>query len=528
MADNRPKAVHGVPARVDLRRLILWMSLFFVVLAVGNSLHAAYRVQQGVLLEHSLVINRAYAERLAHVTGSFLETSAQALQAAALDVTEGLLDPAVTRHELEQLSAITEAFTATFAVDASGEVFASWPQGAFHLGTRLQAAEARMLLQAHQATAVSGVFKDPAGNRLILIASPIFSAAGSYAGFVGGTIKLQGTSALQNALDKLHYQEGSYFMIVDASGNLVYHPDQSLLGSSSRDSKAVAAALRGEAGTERVRDSEGRDLLISHEPIPFAHWGVVAQRPTEVALSHIDRLVLRTFVYLLPLFVISLLLIWWLARVISLPLRELAKVAARLDDRASFSRIRFIKGWYLEAALIRNALMHSFSVVGNRMRKLHLQGLTDPLTGVINRRGLDVAVDRLMEVDRTVAVVMVDVDHFKAVNDEYGHAAGDEVLKTITVLIAAEARRDDVVARMGGEEFVILLPETERESAQRFAERLRIAIERHHFGAAGKLTISLGIACYPEHAASLRDALALADAALYKAKTEGRNCVRLA
>src|SRR3546814_4803760 len=111
-----------------------------------------------------------------------------------------------------------------------------------------------------------------------------------------------------------------------------------------------------------------------------------------------------------------------------------------------FSRRRFIKGWYVEAAMIREGLIQSFSALASRIRKLHLEGTTDPLTGVINRRGLDAAVQKLTTTGaRKLAIVMIDVDHFKAINDKFGHAAGDEVLKAMTVLIVAEARSEDVV-----------------------------------------------------------------------------------
>src|SRR5690606_1362426 len=118
------------------------------------------------------------------------------------------------------------------------------------------------------------------------------------------------------------------------------------------------------------------------------------------------------------------------------------------------------KGWYVEAALIQKGLMHSFSVIGNRMRKLHQEGSTDPLTGVVNRRGLDAAIDTMMKKALNVTVVMLDIDHFKAVNDKHGHAVGDEVLKSTTALIRDQVRQEDIVARMRGEEFAILLPET--------------------------------------------------------------------
>ena len=521
------KEILSLLFRVDLRRLILWMCLFFVFLALGNSLHAAYQVQHGLLLQHSLHTNRAFAEELARVTDSFFRSSSQVLEAAALDIADSRLDPAATQKEIEQLASVSDAFNAIIAVDLTGKIIAARAKDAFAVDTHLRAPSARQLLNATETTAISGAFKGPNGLWMSIIAHPILYPDGRHAGFVGGAVHLQGGNALKKALDKLHYQDGYYFYIVDEVGTAIYHPDQDLIGSSFKNISPVPAVLHGEAGTWRTGDAEPTDQLVSYAPISFANWGVIAARPTEVALSNIDELFLRTFYYSLPVFIISLLAIWWLARFIAHPLRELADVAANLDNRASFARIRFIKGWYVEAAMIRKGLMQSFTAIGSRMRKLHLEGTTDPLTGVVNRRGLYTAVEKLMESAQSVAVVMVDVDHFKSVNDKFGHTVGDEVLKTITALIMAQARKEDIVARMGGEEFVILLPETDLEPAGHFAERLRSAVEQTHFDTAGNVTISLGVARYPTHGANVNDTLDLADAALYRAKAAGRNRVVL-
>jgi two-component system, cell cycle response regulator len=159
---------------------------------------------------------------------------------------------------------------------------------------------------------------------------------------------------------------------------------------------------------------------------------------------------------------------------------------------------------------------------------------TDPLTLVLNRRAL---VNRLMaEVDRArryesvVTILMVDLDHFKGVNDTYGHLAGDQVLRDVALLLQHEVRSVDIVARYGGEEFIVVLPETSTEGAVTFAERIRERIEAQTFESTGHsllLTTSIGVATFPSpRVASMEDLVARADEALYRAKAEGRNRVR--
>lgn len=176
----------------------------------------------------------------------------------------------------------------------------------------------------------------------------------------------------------------------------------------------------------------------------------------------------------------------------------------------------------------------------NRARLLR-SGFTDVLTGWYNRRYLQVRIkEELARVRRhstPLTCLMLDIDHFKKVNDEYGHAAGDEVLRDLAQLIEGEIRATDVAARYGGEEFVILLPDTDENSGALLAERIRGAVAAHPFtvadGVSISITVSIGVASSSPQRGdndlkTAGDALmARADVALYKAKADGRDQVSL-
>ena len=165
-------------------------------------------------------------------------------------------------------------------------------------------------------------------------------------------------------------------------------------------------------------------------------------------------------------------------------------------------------------------------------RLLHIS-LTDGLTGVDNRRALEQRLHEMFEhslrLHEPISCVMCDIDHFKKVNDTYGHAAGDEVLKQFAEILKAEAREIDRVGRYGGEEFLLLLPGTVLDSAVTFAERLRQRVDDHTFSFEGgtlKRTMSCGVASWPHPKVSGREEmLKAADDALYVAKELGRNRV---
>ncbi|MEI7772736.1 MAG: GGDEF domain-containing protein, partial [Chloroflexales bacterium] len=161
------------------------------------------------------------------------------------------------------------------------------------------------------------------------------------------------------------------------------------------------------------------------------------------------------------------------------------------------------------------------------------QAIRDPLTGLFNRRYLEETLTR--ELHRAarnrypVGVIMLDIDHFKQINDTYGHEAGDTVLRTLGALLLGMVRAGDVACRYGGEEFVLILPAASLAVIDSRAEAIRHAVGAleivYHDLVLPPITVSLGTSVVADAQASVAEALARADAALYAAKRAGRNCV---
>ena len=160
------------------------------------------------------------------------------------------------------------------------------------------------------------------------------------------------------------------------------------------------------------------------------------------------------------------------------------------------------------------------------------QAITDGLTGLYNRRYFEEYISK--EVTRSLrqkqpfSVIGLDLDFLKKINDQYGHAYGDLAIKTVAEVLKNNARSIDVAARMGGEEFNILLPGIDSKGAMTAAERIRKAIEICELDTIGHITASIGVASFPEHSDSLEEILELTDQAMYQSKREGRNRVTLA
>lgn len=162
--------------------------------------------------------------------------------------------------------------------------------------------------------------------------------------------------------------------------------------------------------------------------------------------------------------------------------------------------------------------------------EIHLLTTTDSLTGIANRREFSAILAR--EVDRAkrygtpMSLAMYDLDYFKRVNDTFGHDVGDYVLQTVTGLVKENIRANDVVARWGGEEFMVLMPQSDVQAARNASEKLRLAIAAHHFDKVGSLTASFGVAAF-EPQDDLNSLLKRVDDALYRAKEQGRNRVEI-
>ena len=212
--------------------------------------------------------------------------------------------------------------------------------------------------------------------------------------------------------------------------------------------------------------------------------------------------------------------------------RRLRTIAVALDKVRSGEPWR---GLPERGAAADREVARSLNAVAEALAQIEARASRDRLTGVANRETLLAAligsVERAARSGRTLAVAFVDIDRFKAINDAYGHASGDSVLRQVAALVSRSVRAGDVVGRYGGEEFMVILPDTDAEGARRVAERLRATVMRSPLRIAGGMdlqtTVSIGIAAGTGGELRLDVLVAEADAAMYIAKSRGRNQTRV-
>ena len=275
-------------------------------------------------------------------------------------------------------------------------------------------------------------------------------------------------------------------------------------------------------------------------------WRIVARQPVELAFAEANRMVRMALAMGLIAALLASALAWMAARRLSDDLDALAEAASAVeagkpgaDIPAAHSNREVAK---LSVALGRmtHRLLAAREAMEEKVRlrtleleaanrALDLQARTDALTGLLNRRGFETqmafGLAMARRSGRPLSVINVDVDHFKRVNDTYGHEAGDEVLRRLARTLQERLRASDVVARLGGEEFVVLLPDTDLAGAQAIANALVKAMAEQQDPVVGTITVSAGVASMRGLQDTGTDILRRGDGALYEAKGQGRNRV---
>ncbi|MFN4087445.1 MAG: diguanylate cyclase [Alphaproteobacteria bacterium] len=404
--------------------------------------------------------------------------------------------------------------------------------------------------------------------RFLDVAAPVFGWDGTLRGVLGAHLSWSWAAEVQaSLLEPAAHRYELDVMILDAERTVLLGPSD-LMGARL---EPVAAGFDGER-----RYMTAVSVSTGYRDYPGLGWTVLVRQPEAEALATVTALRRRITESAAVIALLAAGLGWFGASLMTRPLRRLSEAAHRVvEDRnvagvplqQDYPEVAILSGTLdtlvraeaaqrrslealnasletrvrertVELARINQALTHEIDerrlVEADRERLLEeLRALAelDPLTGCLNRRGFEKLAARELaraarKPDYGISILAVDVDHFKRVNDTYGHAAGDLVLEMIGVQCRRLVRETDVVARFGGEEFVLLLTDSDEAAALAAAERLREAI-----GSASvptvrgdlRVTVSIGVAQVGDGSDDLAGTMALADERLYAAKRAGRN-----
>lgn len=492
---------------------------------LANSFYASYRVQRQLLIDNTLEANRVYAAKLAATTDTFFRTSLQQLTYSADKVAEKMDDIGTLNEETKRVTLQSRSFNTVSIADEHGVVKSTFPEAPQWIGQKITTAGVKQALQK-KTPLISAPYVSVANNLIVLVSVPIFTRDGRYKGFIGGAIHLQKPSILNELLDKHYYRDGSYIYVTDHYRKMLYNKDPAQIGTVVRNSP-IRDSRTGSNGSRKMKNDQGRDMLVGYAVIPSNGWEVVVLRSTSETLKPLDSLMLSVLRHTLPAAILTLFCVWLLARLIAQPLWLLARSANKMDSISVSDDIRKIHSWYFEVVQLKQAMLIGIELLQKKIGKLRSEAQTDPLTGLLNRRGLEIILQLWLLSQKRFAVIALDIDHFKHINDTYGHDVGDNVIKYLAQFIRTSSRNTDTLCRSGGEEFLILLPETDLDIATDIAERLRQCTQDTQIPQVGHITISLGVALWSPEASemTIERTFKMADKALYRAKQEGRNRV---
>ena len=332
--------------------------------------------------------------------------------------------------------------------------------------------------------------------------------------------------------------------LVDAKGTVLARHPPSEFGAGREEAghPLVTAMFARKEGTITTEGFDGTRRIYGYVSLPWTNARLAVGLDEAEILRDIDQMIYIAYAYL-TLFGFLALLAAWLAgeKLIVSPIRALATRAARFGQGEFDAPMQPIV-WIAEFQSLAAAFDDMAEKLAERERELrsanlHLTELasSDGLSGLANRRGFDARLeaewDVAAQLRRPIALLMIDVDHFKLFNDRYGHLEGDHCLRGVGEVLLKESKGEaDFPARYGGEEFALLLPGASLEKAVQLAERMRRTVESLSFSNVqspwGFVTVSVGVASLvPANGDSAEKLVEAADAGLYAAKRRGRNTV---
>jgi diguanylate cyclase (GGDEF)-like protein len=520
-----------VPRLHSIRSRILALAILGTVIPAGVSMGVAYSQNRRAREEKVTQELLSESSQTARAMGVFLKERIYDLRVFATsdEVANNLnrvsTNATVAARLREYLRSLHERFTdfdQLLVLDQQGKVLATSSARAGVV--RLPPDWQKSLRQQNQL--VGEAYWDTTAKKgKLTLAVPVHRADGLLLGAFAAELTLAPVQALLRSF-------------VPDSNATVYlaTTDGALIASSRRISPDMLRTRLERAVLQRLTAHEtaavtflspsGYMAVGSIKPVPQVHWAIISEKSAHAAFREVRQFRNVALAVVFALLIAVAASAYYLGIIIVRPLERLAQGAAEVSLGDLDVDLPNTGGG--EVAVLTGVFNRMVKRLREGREELERLSVTDGLTGLTNHRAL---MQRLQEESlrslrskREFCVIMTDVDHFKSYNDDFGHPAGDEVLKRVAALLKETTRTVDCVARYGGEEFALLLPETEAAGAVEVAERIRARIAAEPFPERS-VTVSIGVAEFPSDGDRPDQIIEVADAALYEAKHSGRNRV---
>ncbi|CAN7389649.1 diguanylate cyclase [Pseudoduganella sp. LjRoot289] len=450
-------------------------------------------------------------------------------------LTEQVLVSAVSLDQMQTLleahTTLREEFSNVTAFDMRGNLVASLRDrraiGTLNISTRKHFVDT---LRTREGLVTAPFRSSLSGKPIVALTQPLINAKGEMVGLLVGAIELLRPS-FSARLDMLRAEAGGYIFIVSNEGTFIHHPNKGLLltqGDGGAGSLVDAVLSTPEGWTDQLLD-DGQRTLLAHQRLREADWTIAVSYPIRSAFAPMADVRVRALGACALVTLLAGVFGWLLTKVMLVPLLRLHGNVVAIERGAADIKVFDVDGEDEFGQLSRAF----FSLSQRRERAeqdLHRLATTDALTGINNRRMFDEffprALARAHRSGQQVGMAFLDIDHFKAINDLHGHAAGDAVLVEFARRLTQAVRYTDTVARLAGDEFVIVFEQLPSGAEMNLLGSKIIDAMRAPFviGTTSlAVSTSIGIALTTEHPVAADDVIRAADQALYGVKAAGRN-----
>ncbi|MDP4098526.1 sensor domain-containing diguanylate cyclase [Paenibacillus sp. P96] len=513
---------HTPRGQISLNKLLSGIVILSFLLIMVIAVTASYQSEQKLLHARTLEMNYSSASRMATTVDTLFSIMRTSLAVVA-DQIDDKSDAAEVQRQLEFLHNSRNYFNSIVWVDEQGFALSVAPTSLNAKGKRGVTEAVKQALASRQPE-LSAPYMSSSGRMIVLMSEPVFNGKGDYIGFIGGTIYLQEHNVLNDMFGDPNIDKtGTYYYVVDSGGKVVYHPDKTRIGKDVSTNEVVRLLMQGQSGQKLIDNTYDIPHLSGYATVSENKWGIVVQSPVSMVAEQQKRQVTEMIFYMITPFLLVMAITVFLARRLAAPFVNLANLVNKASAEAASLEIPDRKHWNREADQLARAVISSVNEMHKQNQQLAHTATIDPLTGLQNRRSMRSVMEHWMEEGESFGLVMIDVDRFKMINDNYGHQAGDEVLRFFAQMMQSCVQPENLCCRWGGEEFVILVPGRSPEECYPIAEQLRESLERTESPIGLAITISVGIAGFPHHSTEIGELFECADKALYEAKKDGRN-----
>lgn len=369
----------------------------------------------------------------------------------------------------------------------------------------------------------------PHAPMTIMFTAPVKNSDGKLIAILGGSIDLQKKNFIAK-LAGIRIGRTGHIDLFDTERTIIVHPDRQMFMKKEAPpgvNRRLDLALSGTDNVGETRDSTGEYVLAAYKKLQNINWIVGVTFPLNEAYAPVRQAEKTAFTIIVTGAIFIVGVMWLIMRHLTLPLLSLTDQIRKLEQTHDYRPVNITSHDEIEElAKAFNSLMLKLK---NKEERLYYISTHDTLTGLYNRAFLEAEVDRLSKSrDFPVSIVAADLDGLKKVNDTLGHSAGDDMIRTAAEALSEAFRAEDIIARVGGDEFIVLLPNTDAAAAEAALQRIKgVEIQKRESIRSYCFSMSVGVATAETNEGFL-PAMRMADIKMYKEKAYRHACSDMA